>query len=371
MSGRLALGANVALLGFIAFIAWLNAAYPSVYYVSAQEDRALEWASFWSFFVAGIIFFVAAWRERRSTARLPWFLVGLGLFCLLVAMEEISWGQRVFGQLPPEYFLAENYQQEITLHNFASQGLRVGVFRGIILGYGVVLPVVALIDPARRALDRLGVFVPPMELSPSMFALFWLHLQYPWKFTGEIVECGLGFAFLFIAMVAARRFGTRRDAAWVTALVLPAAVVALGFGTAAWSQNRTSGSPEIAHRAEAETRALAADFAALAEAEEKTAITKCGLHKRLFTFAQSKGYAERLAEGSFARRVAEGMPEARARYFLDPWNYAYWIRDRCDKETGRRSVFVYSFGPNRSRDSSRWEILGDDIGAYVIQRPSR
>ena len=30
-------------------------------------------------------------------------------------------------------------------------------------------------------------------------------------------------------------------------------------------------------------------------------------------------------------------------------------------------TFVYSFGPNRRRDWSRWEILGDDVGAVVYQ----
>jgi hypothetical protein len=30
-------------------------------------------------------------------------------------------------------------------------------------------------------------------------------------------------------------------------------------------------------------------------------------------------------------------------------------------------VFIYSFGPNRQRDSSEWEILGDDIGMRLAQ----
>ena len=179
MSPRLALISNLLLLGFLGFCGWLEWAHPSAYYAAAQEDRPLEWASFFSFFIAGVVFLVAASRYRRTTQRLPWFLVGLALFCFFVAMEEISWGQRVFGHRPPEYFLAENYQQEITLHNLAGRGLRVGVFRAIIVGYGVVLPLLALLPPAKRSFDRLGILVPPVELSPSMFALFWIHLHYP------------------------------------------------------------------------------------------------------------------------------------------------------------------------------------------------
>ena len=140
---RLALLANFLLLGLLGTFAWLEAVYPNAYYRSVQEDQALEWASFWSFFVAGGVFAVAAWRQRRTTGALPWFVAGLALFCVVVAMEEISWGQRVFGHRPPDYFLAENFQQELNHHNIASTDIRLATFRGIIIGYGVVLPLLA------------------------------------------------------------------------------------------------------------------------------------------------------------------------------------------------------------------------------------
>ena len=85
MSRLAALIANLSILGFLGFSAWLEAAHPNLYYASAQEDQALEWASFWSFFAASICFVAAARRQRRATGALPWFLAGLALFCFLVA----------------------------------------------------------------------------------------------------------------------------------------------------------------------------------------------------------------------------------------------------------------------------------------------
>ena len=370
MSGRLALVANLLLLGFLGAFAWLEASYPDIYYRSVQEDQALEWASFWSFFVAAAVFALAAWRQRRRTGALPWFLAGLALFCVFVAMEEISWGQRVFGHRPPDYFLAQNYQQELNLHNIASVDLRLNVFRSIILGYGVLLPLLALVPFARRLLDRLAIVPPPVELTPSMFAMFWLHLWYPWKFTGEIIECALGFGFLFVAIANAGEFSQRRVGnSLKQAASLVTLVAVLAFSTAWWSQNRQSGDPANLTLARAETEALKNDLIELAEARGKPAISKCGLHKRVYTFVETKKYARPLARGSFTGLADRGLPEARAEFFLDPWNSPYWIRDRCDKENGRRVVFVYSFGPNRSRDSSRWEILGDDIGGYALVEP--
>ena len=55
----------------------------------------------------------------------------------------------------------------------------------------------------------------------------------------------------------------------------------------------------------------------------------------------------------------------RANYVLDQWNSPYWVRHKCG--SGRVTVFIYSFGPNRQRDSSEWEILGDDIGMRLAQ----
>lgn len=287
-------------------------------------------------------------------------------------MEEISWGQRVFGHRPPDYFLAANYQQELNFHNFASTKLRMFTFRGIILGYGVLLPMIGLLPWARRLFDRLAIVPPPVALAPSMLAMFSVHYAYPWKFTGEVIECGLGFGFLFAAIANVGRFSKEQaPSALVRAGTLLALVVLLAFSAAWWSQNRQSDDPANLDLVKAEIEALSSDLTALAKASGKPTITKCGLHKRLYTVAQTNKYARLLLKGSFAGLVDRGMPEPRAEFLLDPWNSPYWIRDRCEKGTGRRVVFVYSLGPNRSRDSDRWHIRGDDIGEYLLEEPGR
>lgn len=372
MSWRTAIGANLLVFAFIGFFAWLQSAHPIAYYDAMQEDRALEWASFWSFFIAGFVFAVAAWRQHRSTRALPWFLSGLALFCVVVAMEEISWGQRVFGLQPAEFFLAENYQQEINFHNVASTDQRLFVFRAIIVSYGVLLPLLAAVPVMHRVFERLRVVSPPLALAPSMLLLFGVHLEYPWKFTGELVECGVGFVFLFAAVTAVSTFASKLDRNGGLGFVTsPALAIALSLMTAAWSQNRGMADPEKLAKARAETVALRKDFVALAKKRKRSSVTRCGLHKRLYTFVTDRNYHWPLRDGEFAGLVEQGMSETRAEFFLDPWSSPYWIRDRCNKKTGERVVFIYSFGPNRSRDSNRWEILGDDIGDYVLRRLER
>jgi hypothetical protein len=195
----------------------------------------------------------------------------------------------------------------------------------------------------------------------------------PWFLAGLALFCvfvAMGFGFLFAAIANAERFSAGRGGSSPSRVVgVLALIVALAFSTAWWSQNRQSGDPANLELAKAEAAALRDDLIQISEARNEPSITNCGLHKRLYTVVQTKKRAQPFVEGSFTGLVERGLPEARAEFFLDPWNSPYWIRDRCDKEKGRRVVFVYSFGPNRSRDSSRWEILGDDIGEYALVEP--
>ena len=91
--------------------------------------------------------------------------------------------------------------------------------------------------------------------------------------------------------------------------------------------------------------------------------TRCNIHKRLYTFMRDYNQPY-LAQGTFASLVLDSGESSRASYILDPWNSPYWVRHKC--ADGRAVAFVYSFGANRRRDSSEWQVRGDDVGDYFI-----
>ncbi len=103
---------------------------------------------------------------------------------------------------------------------------------------------------------------------------------------------------------------------------------------------------------------------------------KSSIHKRFFTAVRT-GYFYFGKRGSFLDHrlsPAEGLgPEARRdRYgfFLDPWNNPYWIR----YERGSGRAVIYSFGPDRRRNSDLKPIgkmSGDDIGVFFELKRSR
>src|SRR5215216_4565919 len=83
-----------------------------------DEDHLIENLEFCFYFLAFVVaLFVGVrfFRARRSLLGLLYFILAFALF--FIAMEEISWGQRIFNIPVPEFFQENNYQEEITLHN--------------------------------------------------------------------------------------------------------------------------------------------------------------------------------------------------------------------------------------------------------------
>jgi len=351
--------ANLSVLLAFVIAALLITYNESLYYLSVQEDEVLEWATFWGFVAAAGIYFSSAWRQFKLNRQLPWFVFGLSLFCFLVAMEEISWGQRLLGYRAPDFFLEQNFQQELNLHNVVDTGLRKLIMKMILLGYGVIMSAASLWSPAKRFFLRLRIVVPSPLLIVSFLAMFLIYAWYPWSHTGEWVELTMAFGFAYAALferasdeLIARKILIVFAAVWVLA------VLTVGFVRYAHAVD-----PERLAMARQEIDALQEDFSS------GRVHTRCGIHKRLYTFVQ-KYQQPYLLEGEFSRLLKSSGNDSRAEFLLDPWNSPYWIRHKC--RSGREAMFIYSFGPNRRRESSEWEIRGedsggDDIGAHLDQ----
>jgi len=88
------------------------------------EDHIFEWGQFFSWVVivlAGTAMALRVWATSHRGVALLWAIVALG--ALVIAGEEIAWGQRLFGLETPEALARVNRQGEITVHNIGSWGL--------------------------------------------------------------------------------------------------------------------------------------------------------------------------------------------------------------------------------------------------------
>jgi len=92
--------------------------YYPVYLKLVREDHLLEWIQSLTYFASSILaLFVAVHLLRNQERILGWLYIGLFMGLLFVAIEEISWGQRIFGLESPEFFMEFNRQEETNVHN--------------------------------------------------------------------------------------------------------------------------------------------------------------------------------------------------------------------------------------------------------------
>jgi len=374
-----AIAANALVFGTLGYVAYLHASDYDLYYRTLQEDEYLEWATFWAFMGGCVLSAVAAVRQHRRGLGLPWFLAGVSLFCFVVGMEEISWGQRVFSYRPPTYFLENNFQQELNVHNVMSTDFRKLAVKMVLGLYGVALPLLAVIPGLGESLRRFGVHAAPVALVPAFGAAYWLYEEYPWKYSGETVELMMGLSFMFAALWIARGLreedpersesGLAAAGIFVVAFVI---VFGLGMANAQAARIRRATDPAFIDLARTEVTALEHDFEKIARRPGGRLTSSCSVHKRVYSYKE-KYDKDELAEGEFAKLREQGLAEERAEFYIDPWNAPYWIRDNCpdsDEDTPRRT-FVYSFGPNMRRDSSALELHGDDVGSYIYDTGPR
>jgi len=200
-----------AVLAMVGLYTALALWYPLGYIWATYEDLYGEWSQTYLFAIAGALFVRLAFFRTRHW----WFAAVMAAACFYVFLEEISWGQRIFGFASPEFFSRNNLQGETNLHNFFTgpyatllkDVIRWAVAIGLII-YGLVLPLalrgrVAFV----RWLESRGVIIPPPSLAVVFILAAVLELR-PFGFNeAEIAELLVAFA---LAATAAYGLVTRR-----------------------------------------------------------------------------------------------------------------------------------------------------------------
>ena len=166
--------------------------YPIAYIWATYEDLIGEWCQTY-FFLAATLLSV---RVAIQKTRYRWFFVLFALAALYVVLEEISWGQRIFGFATPEFLKEHNLQGEANLHNvftgpystMLKDALSFAVAAGLV-AYGLLFPL-ALSRRWRIACfaDAMGVAAPPIGLWPMFTVAAYFELK-PLSFNeAEIAE---------------------------------------------------------------------------------------------------------------------------------------------------------------------------------------
>lgn len=168
--GKFFLSAATVLV-FTALTHWSLTAYKDVNWFGG-EDGASEWWSVATYLAAASLVAATAWRLRQSNhSRLAYLQLALAGFFVLGALEEISWGQRLFDWGTPVALEAVNLQGETTIHNVGN----VATVIFAIFFWGSVL---ALAGGALRAHSHLAgrvssadFMLPSLVMAPALLMI--------------------------------------------------------------------------------------------------------------------------------------------------------------------------------------------------------
>ena len=363
--------------GIALFIILMGLFSPHTFDAFFEEDYIGEWITFYAFALSGFIIVAHLWscRKDRSGFFPLSFLIPLAVaaFCLVVAGEEASWGQRIFAFKPPDFFLEQNYQQELNVHNlFKGDGLwgihieSKHLVMLIAFFFGILFPLLTRFIPPLKNLNK---HAPGIYLMPYFIMVITFEQIYPISGTGEACEMFLGTIFL-VHVFDSYPVYQQETHKWNRVYKLStmvAVIVVLGIITAPFLNLIIYGSAAEAEAVtKEELQLLQKDF--LSPGANKKKLLKRGrVHKRIYT-AVLQNYFHLTKDSLFLEgKQTPADPKNgevrndRRGYFLDPWNNPYWV---CTYRK-RNLIVFYSFGSNRKRDSNLQRVpklKKDDIG---------
>ena len=179
---------------------------PVTYVRFISEDNWGEYATFVAFSLSSFLFmglFVFSQAKRQG---LWYFLLAVATF--FVAMEEISWGQRILDISTPEILRQVNFQGEIGFHNIRAispDSITYLVVSLGFLGYGFILPMLVLYSRrVLRLVENLNLPLPPLHLSPFFIAtayfLYFSKVVAPIAKSSEIGELFMGISMACLSV---------------------------------------------------------------------------------------------------------------------------------------------------------------------------
>ncbi len=226
---------NIVLAGLLfAVINYLFYYQPVAYVNMVSEDSWTEYATFlcWFFTMFVLLWLLVRYPEFRKPG---YFLFAIAAF--FMAMEEISWGQRIFGFEQPEFFRKSNIQGEMNLHNFVETRHYYRYIELILFTGAIVLPILAtLFKKLKDLCSYIGIPIVHFRYWPFFIltiSFFEYHSivhklsDYCIRFLreDELVEIGLGLAVFLMTSDWLLRL--RRKVTALTSLIVSISLVAV------------------------------------------------------------------------------------------------------------------------------------------------
>lgn len=194
------------------FFVLYNLISVKLYWWLEQEDGLNETLQFFFFFITAYISFKNASLVYRYNKKWFAFIMLFAIGLLFIALEEISWGQRIFDIKSSDWLIANNYQQEITIHNITPAG-KLSWFNlhdlFIIVGFYGGLMFKIFPKDTKNLMRVRNILIPQKQYSLYFLptGIFYFYFEYINRLElyvigshQEVVELILSAGFLLLAM---------------------------------------------------------------------------------------------------------------------------------------------------------------------------
>ncbi len=211
--------APLVLMGVMLVIAGVNV---DLFHFLIDEDHPIEWSQFFAIAAAAVAFAVAAVRARRHGRRgLMALYLLIAVACVVVAGEEISWGQRILGWGTPAVLEDVNHQGEANIHNIGVVQRLFNLGELVAGLYGAAVPVLWAVPRIQARLAGLDPIVVPPLCTVALFVLPFAYRTIRLILLpdvgergvelGEVPELTFYVGVLVVGIATARVLGRRRS----------------------------------------------------------------------------------------------------------------------------------------------------------------
>jgi hypothetical protein len=163
-----------------------------------DTSELIAWGVFSSFLIAAVIFVVVARDVRASgrPARFAWLLAGI---CLLIALDALPFSFWSAGTGIGSGFIGEPAAGG-WFQNLLPSLMESVLLIGIVLLFGLILPLLSLARAAAHVMGRYALLAPPLSLAPAFVAAVAIYYWKPFPDATVWVGLMLGLALLFTAV---------------------------------------------------------------------------------------------------------------------------------------------------------------------------
>jgi hypothetical protein len=142
-----------------------------IYQLIGMEDGILEWLQFVLFLFSSLLALLISYKLSKSNKVISFIYLILTLGLMFIALEEISWGQRIFNWETTQKF-QENIQQETNIHNLEVFHNTIGLIYLAICAYATLGWILLKINFKKVVKQFLEYFI-----IPSFLILYFLPLS--------------------------------------------------------------------------------------------------------------------------------------------------------------------------------------------------